>query len=340
MHHSRRLIRLTVTLSAATLIGTVVVPTHATTIRQREGAWVAPSTFSQSFAESSYWNTSLPRKAPTEKTSRKMIRWLKSDNTFDHIRLPSSSASGKWGRPIYWSDSEDEAYEVRATRYQLPTQMESLRIPAGVKPDPTSDAAMTVYDMESRHVCGLHSANYDSGSNTWSAAGGDCYALDSNGLHGRLPESDRSTNTGHRGISSGIVGVRWDEYQNREIKHVLQISVNTTKCQHVFPMVGNECGTDAKLAPPEGTRIRIKRSIKLRELGLSPAAFMIARALKKYGAVIGDQSGGPAVLKLENTVAQGRGHLWDGVLSVDSLEAIPFRSFEVIRLGYGSRTSP
>ncbi len=331
-----RLRRLIVTLSVATLIGTLVVPTQATTNRQEEGAWLAPSTFSQSFLESSYWNTPLPRKAPIAKTSSQIISWLESDNTFDHIRLPSTSSSGKWGRPIYWSDSGDKAYDVQATRYQLPTQMESLRIPTGIEPDPTSDAAMTVYDMESRYVCGLHRASYDSESDTWSAGGGDCYSLDSNGLHGSLPQSDHSTNSGHRGISSSIVGVRWDEYEAREINHVLELFVHTTKCQHVFPMVGDECGTDAEHAPPEGTRIRIKGSINLLELRLSPAALMIARTLKKYGAVIGDQSGGAATLKVENTVAQGRGHLWDGVLSVDSLEAIPFDSFEVIRLGYGS----
>lgn len=336
MHHRRTLRRFAFTLSAATLVGSVVVPTQATTLRQRDAAWAAPKGFSQAFSESSYWNTPLPKNVPIARRSGKIISWLRSDNTFDHIRLPSASSSGKWGRPIYWSDFADNGYDIRATKYTLPPQMESLNIPAGAMPDPTSDAAMTVYDMESGHVCGLHKATYNTGKDTWSAAGGDCYSLESNGLHGKLPQSNSPTNTGHRGISSGIVGVRWDEYQDREINHVLQISVNTTKCKHVFPMVGDECGTDAKHAPPEGTRIRIKRSIRLRELRLSPAALMIARALKKYGAVIGDQSGGPAVLKLENTVAQGRGQLWDGILSADSLEAMPFDSFEIVRMGYGS----
>ena len=60
----------------------------------------------------------------------------------------------------------------------------------------------------------------------------------------------------------------------------------------------------------------------------------IARALQEDGAVIGDQSGGPASLKLENTVAEGHGDLWTGLLGADSLSAIPLKSYEAIRLGF------
>jgi len=50
--------------------------------------------------------------------------------------------------------------------------------------------------------------------------------------------------------------------------------------------------------------------------------------------VISDQSGGPVSLKLENTVAEGRGWLWRGVLEDGSLRRIPLRLFEVLRFGY------
>jgi hypothetical protein len=100
-------------------------------------------------------------------------------------------------------------------------------------------------------------------------------------------------------------------------------------------MTGDECGTRAPNAPPEGTRIRIKPSVDLTKLGLSRGALVIARALKEYGAVIGDQSGGNVVLKVENTVAERRGRLWRGRLTSRSLSAIRLRHFQVVRLGYG-----
>jgi hypothetical protein len=129
--------------------------------------------------------------------------------------------------------------------------------------------------------------------------------------------------------------VRYDEVVAGRIPHVLKISVHSTRCEHVFPMVGNECGTRDRHAPPEGTRIRIRPNVDLSKLRLSRAGRVLATALQRYGAVIGDQSGGSITLKLENTVAAGRGQRWDGLLSATSLRAIPLRYFEVIRLGYG-----
>jgi hypothetical protein len=129
--------------------------------------------------------------------------------------------------------------------------------------------------------------------------------------------------------------VRYDEIQAGEIDHVLKIAVNTTKCEHYFPMVRDECGTTDQYAPPEGTRIRLKLSIDLSKYGLSPAALTIATALQKYGAVIGDQSSGPVNLKVENTVAEGKGQLWSGQLSKEDLSAFTLDDFEVIELGYG-----
>ncbi|MCX7015398.1 MAG: hypothetical protein NTW86_23070, partial [Candidatus Sumerlaeota bacterium] len=124
------------------------------------------------------------------------------------------------------------------------------------------------------------------------------------------------------------------------IRHVLKIAVNTTKAAHVFPMVGDEKGTQAADAPPEGARIRIKASIDLSQRDLSPAARVIATALQQYGAVIGDQSGGPVNLKVENTVAEGRGQRWEGVLSEDALASIPLDDYEIVELGYGENGPP
>ena len=119
------------------------------------------------------------------------------------------------------------------------------------------------------------------------------------------------------------------------IQHVLKIEVNTTRCAHVFPMTGDECGTYADDAPPEGARIRIKPTVDLAKMGLSSGALVVAVALQRYGAVIGDQSGDSVSLKVENTVAEGQGWLWGLLLQEDSLSAIPLKDYQVIKLGYG-----
>ena len=70
-----------------------------------------------------------------------------------------------------------------------------------------------------------------------------------------------------------------------------------------------------------------------KSLGLSPQALVIGRALQHYGIYLGDSSGTTA-LKLEGTVAEGRGQLWR--LPADALCRLPFtpRYWQVVAPGY------
>jgi hypothetical protein len=290
----------------------------------------------RAFKPSSYWNRPLPAAAPIDPNSAGMIAFLKSDNTMNYLHLAGTTSNGMWGNPIYRSKSPDETYDiVNSCGNKQPPEFGTMRIPAGAQPDPTTDAAMTVYDRSKGLVYAMWQTSYNASNDTWSACGGTVYYLASNGLDGSLAQSDQKSNDGHRGVPPSSFAVRYDEISTGVINHVLKIAVNTTKCSHVFPMVGDECGTSVADAPPEGTRIRIKRSVDVTKLGLSPSAMVIARTLQTYGAVIGDQSGGPVTLKVENTVAEGKGFLWSGVLSASSLAAIPLDDFEVIQLGWG-----
>lgn len=298
-------------------------------------AAVPASAAYQPFSETSYWNQPLPSGAPRHAYSAEIIRFLQADNDNNFIRLAGATEEGLWGMPIYWANSTSPVYDIRSNcSLGQPPEFDKVRIPRGARPDPTSDAAMTVYDRERGKVFGLWHARYDATLDRWSACGGTVYYLPSNGLHGDLAASNQTRNRGHRGLPPSTWAVRYDQVKAGAIDHVLKIAVNTTKCHHVFPMVGNECGTTSSYAPPEGTRIRIKQNIDLTTYGLSPAALVIARALKRYGAVIGDQTGGPVILKLENTVAERRGWLWKGVLHPESLARIPLGAFEVIAPGY------
>jgi hypothetical protein len=218
----------------------------------------------------------------------------------------------------------------------MPPEFSAVRIPAGANPDHTSDASMVVFDAAKGLEYGFWHAIHDPLTDRWTACGGTVYYMASNGLAGSLEESNEPRNYGHRGVPPETYAVGFGEIQSGSIDHLLKLAVNTTKCAHVFPMAGDECGTYALSAPPEGAMIRIKASVDLMTLGLSPAALIVATALQTYGAVIGDQTRGPVELKVENVVAEGRGWLWKGVLSATSLSKIPLSSYEVVELGYGA----
>jgi hypothetical protein len=127
-----------------------------------------------------------------------------------------------------------------------------------------------------------------------------------------------------------MFAVRRGEIRAGAIRHVLKIAVNMTSKAHVFPMTNSDGESSARYAPPEGTRLRLKPWINLKAMHLSRAQHIVAAALQRYGAIIGDQSGGPVSLKL----SQGRHTHWGGILGPKSLRRFRLSDFEVVRLGY------
>lgn len=291
----------------------------------------------RAFTDTSYWNTPLPPDAPVDPSSHAIISFLTRDNANPFVMFTGTGPGGRWGHPIYWAKPSDPSYDIRnSCSFVMPPEFGFVRIPKAAHPDPGSDSDMTVYDLQRGVVYALWHAEYDPVTGHWSSCGGTAYYLDSNGLDGRLAQTDQPANTGHRGLPPTTYAVRWDEIQSGHIDHILRINVNTTGCAHVFPMTGDECGSRDPDAPPEGTRIRIDPSIDLSTLHLSPAALIVAQALQRYGAIVGDQTGGSATIQVEGVVLEGRGWLWKGVLGPNALHKLPFSDFQVIQAGYGA----
>jgi hypothetical protein len=289
----------------------------------------------RAFSSDSYWNTPLPADAPIDPKSSAFIDFLNSDNSADYLRVVGTESSGGWGEPIFWAEPSDPIYKVKQTRYTLPEAFATgIRIPSEARVPNTSDAQMTIYDVAEGSVYKLQKAVYDSATDTWSAGGGSWYATASNGLHRSFEESNDERNYGHRGIPPATHAVRFDEIESGRIDHALKIAVNTAHQEAVWPMTASDGDSLDPAALPQGARLRIKPSVNLDMLDLSPAALVIAEALQRYGAVVGDSSGSNTNLKVENTVVEGKGWQWKNVLSATSLQAVPFDSYEVVRLGY------
>lgn len=274
----------------------------------------------RAFSDASEWNRPLPNDAPRDDQSAAFIRQLKGwagDEPYPHL------GSGSWGEPIYWPGSGDPEYRIDLLDMKI-------RIPESAIPARTSDAQMTLFDVERGYVAKLQRASYSSSG--WTARGASLYYLASNGLHGRLRESDDERNRGHRGYPPAIHAVRWDELEAGVIPHVLKVSIPDTASRNVYPGAGDEGGNGSI---PEGAIFRIKPSVDLRGRGLSGNMLTIAKAMQTFGVVIGDRGGTPMTLKLENLEVTARSWNWDDVgMRSSSLSAITFDDLECIRLGY------
>jgi hypothetical protein len=338
-HHDsppRRRRSVVAALAAAVLVAgliTVLVlrpwqaTTHSTDADHSSVRMIAPG---------SWWNTPVPAAAPESPDAGQILQYMSTaaQSAGGYLHL-AGAGNSPWGQPFYWAGSGDPTYRVRATRFALPPELASLRIPSGARPADTSDGAITVVDQQRGYVVSLWHAAYDAGAHTWSAGGAQVSYLDSNGLDARTHKSDDPHNRGSlRGNNGAVSAVRLDEVQAGSIDHVLKIALGPEASQRsVFPMVGSDGSSNDPFAPPTGLRLRIKPSVDLTALNLTPDALVIARAIQRYGVYIGDNSGTTS-LKLENTRVEGRGQLW--TLPGSALHSLPFTTsfWDVLPEGY------
>ena len=199
---------------------------YATLKDARSPSGAPSTTVFRPFDVQSYWNQPVAT-MPVDPNSSGMIDYFQADSATPYVHLAGTTSDGGWGDPIYWAKSTDPVYNVIRTGYSLPPEFESLRIPAAARAANTADAEMAIYDLEAGGVYKLHHASYNSSNNTWSAGGGSYYYLGSNGLAGKLPESNDPRNRGHRGVPPALHAVRWDEIVAGRIDHVLKIALNT-----------------------------------------------------------------------------------------------------------------
>jgi hypothetical protein len=277
----------------------------------------------RSFRSTSYWNTPLG-KAPRDPNSKRYIRDAQvRAHTQNYLQL----VLGDWGIPTYRSDSHDPVYVIR------PASGPRIRvhIPAHARPMPTSDAALAVTDAATHQVVCLGGAHFNAAKHVWTARTVSRYWSTSKGIAQGLPGGTRG-NLGHRGIPSSVQVVTKREIRRGVIRHRLEIywwetATRTPEGREAyFPMTGSESPSSGTV--PEGIVIRIRPSVDLSTKHLSPAALTIARALQRYGAVIGDNSGTGNNMKLQANTR------WSGILGKDSLRSIPWSDYVFVKGGY------
>jgi len=273
---------------------------------------------SRPFRPTSYWNTRLGPAPHSPHSSQ----WIKDAKKYGGHGL--NLIIGDWGMPVYRSKASDPVYRFSSNGHSV-----RVHIPRQARPMNASDAALTVIDRSTNQVVGLFGAHYSNGN--WSASAVSRYRYQSNGIAGGLP-GGRKANFGHRGIPASVPAVTKAEIQRGKIRHRLEIYWHETASRTLegrsayFPMTGSESGKSGVV--PEGAVIRIRPTLNLKRLSLSPAAYVIARALQKYGAVVGDNSGQGNSLKLQGNTN------WGGILNRNSLAKIPWSDYVFVKGGY------
>jgi hypothetical protein len=295
------------------------------------------------FNDQSPWNTPVAAAPAVDPDSATMIADFSSisGQTAFWINLQEYSI------PVFWVDSSSTpmvtvSASLGGTGFRTGAASDSVAagtgqapIPAGVTPAAGTDRHLCIVDRAAKMEWGFWDANQ--GSTGWTA--GEASTMDLSGSGVRAPERNAPWWAGHGPRACGfslIAGlITADDLRCGAIEHALVVAYPHIKSRYYTPPASTAQGTTSDALPtrgiPCGGHIQLDPSLDPTTLGLSPAGVVIARALQKYGAFVGDFSG--AVSLYADASPDARAYFAGGVLGNGDAQAIPLQRFRVLALG-------
>jgi hypothetical protein len=206
---------------------------------------------------------------------------------------------------LYVARNSDPAYDITAWNCQSHTasvasylndQLRGVHVPDDLRPDPSSDGSVSIYNPDSDEVIELWRARKVDGQ--WQACWGGRIQNAGNSL-GRF---DLTYGASASGMAMWATTIRQQELIEGHIDHVIGLGIPYTKKGSVsWPAVrtdGWKDGTQLSI----GQMLRLPASLDLDSLKLSPVARTIAKAAQDYGIIVTDTSGSVA-FTAENPIA-------------------------------------
>lgn len=282
---------------------------------------MSPSAASFFAGPTSPWTRQVPSDAPADPQSAEYVARLAELVPIVSVRTGSI--------PIYVADAGTPRYTVHRTAPWLPlgSMLEGVPVPEQAVPDPSDDGHMVVLGASSRCVYEFYDARRE--GNGWSAGWVNVIPADGDGT---FPDGRSARESG----LSAAAGLIWpEELRDSEINHALVFSYPFTRAGGPVGIASHSDGmtTDGP-ALPIGAHLVLDPSVNVDALDLSPAERTIARALQRYGMVLGDTGPGLTLYAVGPTSFSGdpyRSVLGD--VPWASIGRIPFDRMKVLPLG-------
>ncbi len=240
-----------------------------------------------------------------------------------------------WTVPVYQADASTPRRTVQLTARWAPrSSLDAVPIPDNAQPDPQGDHHLVVLDPTQGCVYEFWGAERD--GSEWKAQWGNAIPTDGTGVY---PDGLAARASG---LSAAAGLVTPEDLRRGEIDHALVFAYPFTKAGGpVAPATASDGKSTAPFALPEGARVRLDPTLNLDSLGLAPYQMTIARALQKYGMILGDTSGALTIYAV-NPQSQPPG-AYNGLLPdgnwVD-LSRIPTDRFQVLPFGEQDDPAP
>ncbi len=279
------------------------------------------------FNDQSPWNTPIPQNPALAPDSTALINDLRTSSQFGQnldINIDEFSI------PLFYATATTPTIEVVCdlggsgfsgndgsnARAQIP-------IPAGAAPDPAGDHHLLIVDRARNLEWGMWNVVKD--GTRWRCGLGATADLGGNGLRPYKPDNATwYTSHGARACGFPLIAglIRTEEIDAGRIDHALVIAyphirsgVYMSPASTAQPRLGDDAIKTRGI--PCGGRVQLDPSLDLDSLGLSRSGRIVAEALQRYGAFVGDYSGAISLYAENAPAAQQH---WRGVLGTYELQ--------------------
>lgn len=259
-----------------------------------DGSW-------RPYAASSAFNKPVPANPTVRANSAAVIAKLLASGGGPGNVTAGAPASGDYTHPHVWSRPTDPLYTIHCTKYACDDlEGRQVRIPVGARPAGGGDGHLAVIDQTDGTTVDLYEASVPSGNGGTLnvGSGGVSDTDDGTGLSvdvdgdGRLGEATAA----RFGLLAGII--RAQELAAGRINHALFITVpcGATSPAFVAPALkgGSFCADNTDRVPM-GARLWLDMTqAEIDALAIPAWKKTILRALREYGAYMGDTGGPPS----------------------------------------------
>ncbi|MGV8909669.1 MAG: LamG domain-containing protein [Propionicimonas sp.] len=285
-----------VSTASLALLFTPCVPATAESLSGSDSRPVS----SRVFASNSPFYQRLPTRTPAASNSKKLVKSLNSQaHKFYGTRTKANVAinTNRFTPALYVAHNADPVHDITGWNCQhkadgwdteLNRQLAGLHLPADMKPDPSTDGSISVYNSDTRELIELWKARLVDGA--WQACWG-----------GKIPDADEAAASfpyGYGASASGLALwggiIRQSELLDGRIDHAINLAIPYTKRGTIsWPANrtdGNSPGTQLAI----GQKLRLPANLNLSAMKLSPVALTIATAAQRYGIIVTETSGSVA----------------------------------------------
>jgi hypothetical protein len=294
------------------------------------------------FSARSFFNLRLPATTPPASDSAQLVRAFASQlrSHSGHVVINTTM----WSAPVYVVAENTPTIALVGQSSICPRPdgvfsgfqevIRAVPLPEDAIPAAGSDKEVVVWQPSTGHLWELWRVLKESGH--WTACWGGEIA-DARTSDGIFPAP---FGAGASGLSVLGGQIHLEDLRAREINHALELLLpDTARSIFVWPADRTDGVSSEADAIPEGTRFRLNPHVRLGELHLSAPALEIARAIQRYGMVVGDTAGAVALQAQDPAplISKGRPNPYKTLLGAnpyDVLDRIPWGRLEAVSAAY------